>query len=115
MDWAKRVVSSTPLSELWNEKGPLPAERRGDIGAERVRTLLRESTLQFVVADAGLPLQWVPASDRFRFWKEEVAPRLVEPGAQGFRPENFPAATCFTACEWRTPGGNAVVLLERHH
>jgi hypothetical protein len=115
MDWAKRVVITTPLSELWNEDGPLRAERRGDIGAERVRALLRESAFQFVVADAGHPLQWVPASDCFRFWKEEVAPRLVEPGTQAFRPDAYPGAACFVACEWNTPSGSTVVLLERHH
>jgi len=115
MDWTQRVVTRTPLTELWTDQGPLEAERLGSVDHDRVRLLLSEASLQFVVADPGLALQWIPPSGRFRFWKEEVRPRLVESGAEGFRIEEFPGDYCFTASEWRLEDGHTVVLFERHH
>lgn len=111
MDPAQRVVTSGPLTELWNEQGPLTATRVGDADGARVVALL-QSGATFVVADVRL--HWLPAQERFAFWKSEVKSRLAPPGAH-LHSEDFPGGYCYLASEWRLADGAAVVLLEKMH
>ena len=111
----QRVVTVLPLHELWDASGPVAAERGPAIGAEDVASLLRLGPVQFVVADMG-PLRWVSPEATFRFWKEEVKPRVVPAGAEQFRLEDYPGNYCYVATRWERQGSSIpVVLLERHH
>jgi hypothetical protein len=82
MDTAQRIVTQTPLTELWNTDGPLDACRAENLGETDIKRLLRNGS-SFVVAEAGQPLRWISEGDRFAFWKTEVKCRLVAPDADG--------------------------------
>lgn len=86
-----------------------------DVGRELITELLRDGPVKFVVANCGEHLKWVPVGDRFRFWKDEVKPRLVEPSVERFRLEDFPGEYCYVGTEWAGAGEVPVVLLEMWH
>jgi hypothetical protein len=115
MDPERRVVTTLPLTELWDTRGPVPAARIGNLGRDDVAGRLASTAVRFVVADVGHPLQWISPGDRFQFWKETVRPRVVDPQSDGVRLEDYPGEYCFLASEWRTEAGDTVVLLESYH
>ena len=113
MDPSKRQVTRLPLSELWNDQGVIKASRGRSLDREMIRGLLRTGDVRFVVAGLGPKLRWIPLSDRFRFWKEEAAVRLVE--TYSFRLEDFPDGLAYVATEWVVDDEPPIVLLEAHH
>ena len=114
MDPKHRIVTHIPLTELWNDQGRLDAPRGGRIGSAEIQQLLH-GELAFVIADVGLPLQWVHGKDVFSFWKSEVKPRLVEPTTLRFRLGDFAGSYCYSATHWAQANGSGIVLFEKHH
>jgi len=112
----ERIVARLPITELWDDQGPLKLLRKRAVGRDDLGNLLRRGPVRFVVADCGQPLEWVSVHDCYRFWKDEVKPHLVERGSAdgGFRLDVFPGAYCYVGAEWEG-GPEPVVLLERHH
>jgi hypothetical protein len=100
-----------PLDRLVTPHGQ--AARIGDLGREAIRQLLRGGPVRFVVADLASGLRWVPGEERFRFWKEEVQPHLVEPGASVVL-EDGPGEYAYFAARWDDAAG-PVVVLSLHH
>lgn len=112
----QRIVVSLPLSELWDERGPVAATRGRRLGREEIAGLLTAATIQFVVANGGEPLRWISIGDRFTFWKKEVKPRVVPAASDRFHLGDYPGEYCYLATEWTRPvAGPTVVLLECHH
>ena len=66
VDSTRRIVTGTPLTELWNSNGVLDAYRAEYVGEMDIVRLQREGST-FVVAAAGQPLLWVSEVDRFAF------------------------------------------------
>jgi hypothetical protein len=111
------VVIQLPLDHLWNDRGELPPRRVRDIGAEEIRRLLRdEREVRFVVANVGERLEWVEPKEGFRFWKEQLAPHLVEPqqANAGVALDDV-GEYAFVASEWRLSDGTCVVVAETWH
>ncbi len=113
----QRIVTQLPLTTLWDTSGEIQLDKKRDVGCEEVADLLRQGPVRFLLADCGHPLTWVPAEDGYRFWKEVVKTRLVEPGLANneFRLEDFPGEYCFVGTEWGGRDQVPVVLLEMHH
>ena len=114
MEPSQRIVTRMPLMELWNERGSVEAERGPQIGGARIEEILQAGG-SFIVADAGQPLQWIPANEGFQFWKSEVKSRLIPVEASSWFLEDFPGQYCFLATEWRLRSGGSLVVLEKHH
>lgn len=68
MQRSLRVVMRIPLDELWDEQGTIVAMRGERLGPDEIAAITRRGPIQFIVADAGLPLHWVPLEERFIFW-----------------------------------------------
>jgi hypothetical protein len=113
----QRIVTQLPLSELWDDAGLLPHTRGQLVGRHKIAELLGTRPIQFFVANVGHPLDRVPFEDCYRYWKQDVKARLVEPAAaeRGFHPEHFPGGYCFIGTEWGAVGHEPVVLLETFH
>ena len=114
MDPILRIVTILPLTELWDERGTLTFERGPQLGRDDIASRLRAGETRFILADVGESLKWIPSSEAFRLWKEEVRPRLVEPGLS-FHLDDYPGSYCYLASEWMTVAGEVVVVLERCH
>jgi hypothetical protein len=109
-----RVVISTPMNQLWTDEGEIAATRGRRLDRAAIRELLRGGPVRFVVANPGHRLRWIPPSERFEFWKAEVAVHLAE--ADALHLEGSPGQLAYVATEWVVPDGEApVVLLEANH
>jgi hypothetical protein len=107
-----RKVHTLPLQALWDEEGSTIGERVRSLGPEDVRALLRLGPVQFVEANVGTPLRWLPLDDCFRHWKA-VKPNLV--ASCPARLDDYPGGFFYRTSEWKTADGVPVVLLEMHH
>ena len=70
--------------------------------------------MQFVVADLGFALRWIPTNECFHFWKHEAKTHL----ATGTRVvlDDFPGGYFYFASHWEGPESEApIVVMERHH
>ncbi len=114
MDPAQRIVTRIPLTELWNSKGLLDARLAERVGEADIVRLLRGGS-SFVIADVGLPLQWISEDDRFAFWKAEVKCRLVTPEADGFYLDDYPGNYCYVGAMWTRASERPIIVLEKHH
>jgi hypothetical protein len=114
VDTAHKIVTQTPLTELWNSEGPLDARRAENLGEADIKRLLRDGS-SFVIAETGQPLRWISEGDRFAFWKTEVKCRLVSPDADGFHLDDYPGNYCYVAAMWKCASTAAVIVLEKHH
>ena len=114
MDSDQRIVTCTPLTELWNSKGLMDARRAESVGETEIAQLLRDGS-SFVVAVVGQPLRWVSEGDRFAFWKAEVRCRLVARDADGFDLDEYPGNYCYVAAMWKCTSSASVIVLEKHH
>ena len=114
MDPTRRIVTCTPLTELWDGKGPLDTRRTDHVGEAEIVPLLRDGA-SFVVAEVGQPLRWIAEGDRFAFWKAEVRRRLVAPNAGGFHLDDYPDGYCYVAAIWICAPSTSIIVLEKHH
>jgi hypothetical protein len=55
----ERVVTKIPLTELWDASGTLVGHRISDLSENSLVELMRSGSMQFVVADCGLKLDWI--------------------------------------------------------
>lgn len=112
---SSRVVANLPLDEVWSAEGPLPLHRGDDLDRSAVETMLRKDPVQFLVAELGSPLEWVPLGDSRKFWRRDAAERLVGPKETG-RLDDFTESYFYRAQAWVDAGGEcALVLLEKNH
>lgn len=113
MDPTLHIVTHIPLAELWDDTGPIAGSRSASLTADDLRRRLRQGPVRFVVADLDAPLNWLPASACYDFWKLELKARLAE--TKEFYLEDFPDEYCYLASEWRLDAGDTVILLEMYH
>jgi len=106
-------VSQLPLQRLVRGGHSFGPPKRS-LFHEDIRAILREGTVEFVVAEIGHPLHWVPPAECFRFWKTEVEPHLAE--SAGADLGQFPGSYCYFAVDWGpNRDGIRIVVLERAH
>jgi hypothetical protein len=107
-----QVVTQLPLCELWRDDGLTTTARGKSLTFNDVREFLALGTIEFVVADVGVALRWIPASECFDFWKNEVKPHLAS--GRNVALNEFPGRYCYFASLWKE-GAMPIVLLEKHH
>ena len=55
-------MTRTPLTELWNDDGPVEAKRMRQVMAHDIKAILND--VIFVVADVGQELNWIKATGK---------------------------------------------------
>ena len=109
----QRIVTKIPLTELWDDTGTVANKREGNLEQSRVVELLRTCPVQFIVADCGLKLEWIPTEKRFEFWKK-VRSQIADPERPIYL-KQFPNETAYIASQWRGQADKCLILLEKHH
>ena len=115
MDAALKVVTQLPLTLLWRDDGFTTASRIRWLTADDIASLLRDGRVQFVVADIGASLLWIPLGECYDFWKAEAQPHLAAPGSRASL-DDFPDGYCYFASEWSNRDGAVpIIVCETHH
>ncbi|MEM9998783.1 MAG: hypothetical protein AAF809_13860 [Bacteroidota bacterium] len=105
-----------PLAEVWDRADVVVSTRRANLmGTEDLRRLLRSGPIQFVIANVGDPLDWIPITRSYDFWKSEVKPHLADPAECGYVLEDFPGSYFYISTRWLWPGHEPLVTLETFH
>ena len=102
----QRIFVKMPLTELWDNGGTLTGDRVRNLDQTGLVELLPTGPVQFLVADPGLKLRWVPTPQQFEFWKT-VRPQIAHPEKPIYR-EQFPNETAYIASEWRGRTGECL-------
>ncbi len=97
VDPKQRIVVSMPLTTIWNQDGDLNAKRIRELGVEDIRTMLRQNSVQFVIANLGSPMNWIDPDLSLDFWRRVAKERIVSPDSDGFSLDNFPHKYCYCA------------------
>lgn len=119
MDRTRRVLRM-PLTELWTGDGEtVPASKVRDLGPSEARALVRSHPdLELVVARGGEPLQWLYGDEKWRFWKEELFPRIFDPDPD-LGPlivdDTDPDYYRFEVSEWQLVGSDRPILVAELH
>jgi hypothetical protein len=118
MDATRRVLRM-PLTALWTGDGEtLRASKVRDLRPSEARALVRSRPdLELVVAYGGEPLQWLYGDEKWRFWKEELFPRILETNPDGptIIDDTVPGYYHFEVSEWQLVGSDRPVLVAEHH
>jgi hypothetical protein len=114
MDAALKIVNQLPLAELWRDDGFTTTSRARWLTADDITSLLRAGRVQFVVADVGVSLRWIPLAECYDFWRKEAQPQLAAPGSTTAL-NDFPEGYCYFASEWSSRDGTPIIVCERHH
>ncbi len=115
MDPSQRVVVKMPLSEIWDDHGPIVAHHKRYLRADDIKAMLRLSPVQFIVANVGDPLTVIPLDQCFTFWKSEVQDHLVADPDGPIRLEKLPGEYAYLASEWSGGTSTPIVVLEKLH
>jgi hypothetical protein len=114
MDAKLKIATQLPLRELWRDNGFTINSRGRSLSRDDITELLRTGLVQFVVADIGLPLQWIQLHDCYSFWKNEVKPHLASDS--GAVLGEFPGSYCYFASQWdEGVESTPIVVLEKSH
>ena len=115
LDPKLKIVTHLPLRELWRADGPATGTRVTFLTKDDIAGLLRAGRVEFVVADVGHPFRWIPLSECYDFWKDEVKPRVAL-ADQRVVLDEFPGGYCYFASEWEGElGAEPIVVLEKLH
>lgn len=67
-----------PMDQLWTDSEILPAQRKEYLITTQIIDLLRKGPIQFVIANCGDKLVWMPFNTCYDFFKSEFKAHLVE-------------------------------------
>src|SRR5688572_6405080 len=93
----EKIVNQTPLTNLWTDQEDLIVERERYLTKSAVIEILQKYPVEFVVADVGLRLKWIPVGKCYDFWKSEAQSHLVNDPNERFYIEDFPGPYAYVA------------------
>ncbi len=114
MKLSDKVVTKIPLETIWTNEHEIPAKRRLYLARNDIRQLLKQSKLQFIIADVGHKLNWIEINKCFNFWKSEVEKHLATDINKIYL-DNFRDNYAYIASEWIGEIQAPIVLLEKVH
>jgi hypothetical protein len=60
MDLSNKIIKRMPLEEIWTDQKVLDANKKEYLVISKIGELLRDGPVQFVIAELGSKLQWLP-------------------------------------------------------
>jgi hypothetical protein len=114
MDLSNKIIKKTPLEELWTDEKVLNANREEYLLLPQIRELLQNGPVQFVIAELGSKLQWLPLENCYDFFKSELKDHLVTDYNRYYL-EDCKDGYAYLASRWASEDGQSIVLLETYH
>jgi hypothetical protein len=111
---SERIVTQLPLEALWSHQGNLDTVRERYLDKAAIREVLSESSVEFVVADVGSKLKWIPPGKCYEFWKQEVQEHVAQ-NPDRILLDEFPDRYTYVASQWTSKDKIPIILLEKVH
>src|SRR5215203_4926531 len=113
MTFANRIVTEIPLENIWNSQKEMNIQRSSFLTKERIKEMLRNGPVDFILADVGNKLEWIATSNCYNFWKSEVEIHLTE-NLPEIDLDDFPNDYAYIASEWTGDIKTPIILLEKY-
>ncbi|MGQ3012929.1 MAG: hypothetical protein ACT6QS_04450 [Flavobacteriales bacterium] len=110
----EKRVGAMPLQMLWNDAGVIAAKRGRYLDPQEVETYIEGHT-EFVIADIGLRLEWIPVEMKKKYWETEWKTHIAPTGEDGFSLDEFQGHYAYVVSVWKTGFGAEVILMEKFH
>jgi hypothetical protein len=114
MNIIDKIVTKIPLETLWTEKEELDFKRHNYLNGEDLKELLKAGPVQFVIADVGQTLKWIPVEKSFESYKKDFKGHIVD-DLEKIDLDKFKDNFGYIASVWNDKVDNEVVLLEHVH
>jgi hypothetical protein len=114
MAYSDKIVTSIPIEVIWNENDEIPLSREKYLTRHDIKTLLKTSNPQFVVANVGSKLKWIDLSQRYDFWKSEAEKHIAD-NINEIELDSFPDKYAYVASQWTGENMTPLILLETFH
>ena len=118
MKLKNKILTEIPVKQLWNDNEIIYASRERYLTVEDIKDMLMNYPVEFVVANVGSKLKWIPYTKCYEFWKSEVKSHIVnnpEDKKKGFDIDNFSGNYAYIASEWSGEIETPIILLEKYH
>ncbi len=114
MDISLKVVTEIPLVELWTHEGFIEARRERYLVKNELKEMLKQSPVEFVIANVGDKLTWIPVGKCYENWTSKIKAQVTN-DLDRFELEEFPSNFIYVASEWTGKIQTPIILLEKHH
>ncbi len=114
MNFSDKIVTTIPLENIWTDQNEIQANRTSYLTSDEIKSLLKKSFVQFIVADIGHKLKWIDKDQGFNFWRTEVERHLAN-DINHIVLNNFVDNYAYVASEWTGEHGTSIILLEKFH
>lgn len=114
MNFSDKIVTRIPLECIWTEERELEATRASYLTSNDIGSLLKKSSVQFIVADCGCKLTWIDKKSCFNFWKNEAKLHIAD-NIDRFYLDDFIDNYAYIASLWTTKDDTPIILLEKYH
>lgn len=114
MESSKKIVTEIPLKKLWNDKGIISVRRDRYLTRGDLVELLKATPVEFVIANIGNNLKWIPKNSCYKVWSSSIKKQVVQ-AINKFELNQFPNGWAYVASEWSGEIQTPIVLLEKYH
>tara|TARA_B110000967_G_scaffold209020_1_gene263347 strand:- start:2989 stop:3288 length:300 start_codon:yes stop_codon:yes gene_type:complete len=99
---------------LWNDEGVVQANRGKYLTRDELTEMLKRNPVEFVIANVGYNLKWIPIEKCYENWKSKIKTHVVQ-DLNKIELDKFPNAFAYVASEWSGKTQTRIILLEMLH
>ncbi len=114
MNLSQKRIIQIPILELWNDDRILELKRNRYLTRKEIVEILTKGPVEFVIANIGDKLTWIPTSKCFEIWKSDIKEHVVE-NPEHIELEDYPEDYAYIASEWEGLQDRPIILLETCH
>ncbi len=107
---SERIVTQLPLTTLWTDQEDLKVVREKYLDKQAIRELLKQTQVEFVIADISKKLKWIPVDQCYEFWKGEIQDYIAD-NNEKFHLNGY----AYIASLWTSRNEQPIILLEKNH
>lgn len=114
MNISLKIVNEIPISQLWNNEEIIEAKRERYLTKDELTEILKNYPVEFVIANVGDKLNWIPVDTCFEYWKSKIRDHVVT-NLERIELEDYPNEFAYIASEWIGQIQSPIILLEKCH
>ena len=114
MNISLKIVNEIPISQLWNNEEIIESKRVRYLTKDELTEILKNYPVEFVIANVGEKLNWIPVDKCFEYWKSKIKDHVVK-NLDRIELEDYPNEFAYIASEWTGQIQSPIILLEARH